>query len=148
MNPNKLTTKAQEALQSMQSLARERGNQSLEPEHLLLALLDQPEGAVAATLQHMNIAIPPLRRQIDSSLDKKPQVSGGEQYMSRELRDVLEGAEAQAKALQDEYTSTEHFLLALIKIQSDAAKLLNQAGVTSEKVLKALVEVRGSQRVT
>jgi ATP-dependent Clp protease ATP-binding subunit ClpB len=148
MNVNKLTTKAQEALQAMQSIAHERGHQSLEPEHLLLALLDQPEGAVAATLERMNIALPSLRRQVEAALDKKPKVSGGEPYMNRELRDVLEGAEAQAKGLRDEYTSTEHFLLALLKIQSEASRILQQAGNTGDGVLKALAEVRGSQRVT
>src|SRR5262245_14872465 len=148
MNVNKLTTKAQEALQAMQSIARERGNQSLDPEHLLLALLDQPESAVVATLQRMNVDLSTLRRTVMTALDKKPQGSGGEPYMSRELHNILEGAEAQAKALQDEYTSTEHLLLALLKVPSEASKILQRAGVTSDKALKALADVRGSQRVT
>src|SRR4051794_5694185 len=106
MNPNKLTTKAQDALQAMQSLAQSRGHQSLEPEHLLLALLDQPEGAVNATLHRMNVDLPALHGSIESALEKKPTVSGGDVYMSRDLREVLDKAETEAKALQDEYTST------------------------------------------
>ena len=149
MNPNKLTTKAQEALQSMQTIARERGHQALEPEHLLLALLDQPEGVVPATLQKMDIPLDALRNSVEKGLDKRARVSGGDAYMSRELVKVLDNAEAQAKALQDEYTSTEHFLLALLKdSKSDAGQILARAGVTADKVLKALADIRGAQRVT
>jgi len=149
MNPNKLTTKAQEALQAMQSIAQERGHQALEPEHLLLALLDQPEGVVPATLQKMDIQPDVLRSGVQKLLDKRSRVSGGDIYMSRELVKVLDNAEAQAKALQDEYTSTEHFLLALVKdSKSDAGQLLAHAGVTADKVLKALADVRGAHRVT
>src|SRR5882724_4754305 len=149
MNPNKLTTKAQEALQAMQSIAQERGHQALEPEHLLLALLDQPEGVVPATLQKMDIQPDVLRSGVQKLLDKRSRVSGGDIYMSRELVKVLDNAEAQAKALHDEYTSTEHFLLALVKdSKSDAGQLLAHAGVTADKVLKALADVRGAHRVT
>jgi ATP-dependent Clp protease ATP-binding subunit ClpB len=148
MNLNKLTTKAQEALQSMTSIAQSRGQQALEPEHLLLALLDQPEGAVVSTLLRLNVPAAALKRQVEAALEKRPKVSGGEPFMGRELRDVLEGAEAQAKALQDEFTSTEHFLLSLIKVPSEASQILKQNGITGESVLKALAEVRGSQRVT
>jgi ATP-dependent Clp protease ATP-binding subunit ClpB len=149
MNPNKLTTKAQEALQAMQSLAQERGHQALEPIHLLAALLDQREGVVTSTLEKMNVSLDTLRAAVEKALEKHAQVSGGQPYMSRELVQVLDSAEAQAKALQDEYTSTEHFLLALVKdSKSDAGQALARAGVTSDGVLKALASVRGSQRVT
>jgi ATP-dependent Clp protease ATP-binding subunit ClpB len=148
MNINKFTTKAQEAVQAMQRIAQERGHQSLEPEHLLLALLDQPEGAIPATLQQLNVAVPALRQAVESALKNKPTVSGGDIYLSRELREILEGAETVAKGLQDEYTSTEHLLLAITKSNSEAAKLLKQSGATSDGVLNALASVRGSQRVT
>lgn len=148
MNLNKLTTKAQEALQAAQSIVQARGQQSLDPEHLLLALLDQPEGVVASTLEKMNIALPALRQQVESAIDKKPRVSGGEAYMGREFRDILEAAEQSAKALRDDFTSTEHLLLALLKVDSDAARLLRASGVQSDAVLKALATVRGAQRVT
>ena len=151
MNFNKLTTKAQEALQGMQTIAQARGHQAVETEHLLLALLDQPDGVVAATLQKMNIPLDSLRRQVEAALDKKAKVSGstGEVYMTRELREVLDRAETEAKTLQDEYTSTEHMLLALTHVTgSDAYQILRQAGVTPDAVLKALTSVRGSQRIT
>src|SRR5205807_5536349 len=145
----KLTTKAQEALQAMQPLDQERGHQALEPEHLLLALLDQRDGVVVATLQKMNVQVDLVRGELEKTLEKRPQVSGSQPYMSRELLQVLDNAEAQAKALQDEYTSTEHFLLALAKdAKSDAGKILARLGVTSDGILKALASVRGSQRVT
>src|SRR5579872_5307453 len=104
MNPNKLTTKAQEALQAMQSIAQERGQQALEPEHLLLALLDQKEGVVVSTLQQMNISPDQIRADLQKGLDKKPSVTGGQPYMSRELVAVLDKSEAEAKSLQDEFT--------------------------------------------
>ncbi len=149
MNPQKLTTKAQEVLQAVQGIASERGHQALEPEHLLLALLDQKDGVVNATLQKMNIQTDVLRGAVEKALQKLPQVSGSQAYMSRELVQVLDSAETQAKALQDDYTSTEHFLLALIKDSKSAAgQTLARAGVTSDGVLKALASVRGSQRVT
>jgi ATP-dependent Clp protease ATP-binding subunit ClpB len=149
MNMSKLTTKAQEALQAMQQIAQSRGHQALEPEHLLLALLEQPEGAVVSTLQQLNVTIPDLRKQLEKALEKLPSVSGGEPYMSRELRALLDQSEAAAKALQDEYISTEHFLIALAKAEStEAGKILRRAGVTSEAVLRALATVRGAQRVT
>ncbi len=149
MNPNKLTTKAQEALQAMQTIAQERGHQALEPEHLLLALLNQKDGVVPATLQKMDIQPDVLRSNVEKLLEKRARVSGGDIYMSRELVRVLDNAEAQAKALQDEYTSTEHFLLALVKdSKGDAGQLLVRSGVTADKVLKALADVRGAHRVT
>ncbi len=149
MNLNKLTTKAQEALQAVQAIAQERGHQAIEPEHLLLALINQPDGVVPATLEKLNVSIDSLRQDIEKRLEKRSQVSGGQPYMSRELIQVLDDAEAQAKALQDEYTSTEHLLLALIKdSKSDAGQVLSRAGVTSDAILKALASVRGAQRVT
>src|SRR5690348_5258322 len=133
MNPNKITTKAQEALQATQAIASERGHQALEPEHLLLALLDQREGIVVSTLQKMNVSLDVLRSDIEKILQKRAQVSGAQPYMSRELVQVLDNAETQAQALQDEYTSTEHLLLALLKdAKSDTGKALARAGVTSE----------------
>ena len=102
MNPNKLTTKAQEALQTAQTLAQEHGHQALELEHLLLALLDQREGAVPATLQKMDIQPEAIKKTVETVLAKRPRVSGGDLYMSRDLVKVLDNAEAQAKALADD----------------------------------------------
>ena len=149
MNPNKLTTKAQEAIQSMQAIAQERGQQALEPEHLLLALLDQKDGVVVSTLQQMNVDPDRVRADAQKALDKKPSVTGGQPYMSRELVAILDKAETEAKALQDEFTSTEHLLLALIRTgKTDASEILKKNGVTADGVLKALASVRGAHRIT
>jgi ATP-dependent Clp protease ATP-binding subunit ClpB len=149
MNPNKLTIKAQEALQAMQAVAQERGHQALEPEHLLLALLSQKEGVVPATLERVGVSVDRLRSDLEKALEKKPAVSGGQPYMSRDLAELLDKAEVAAHGLQDEFTSTEHFLLALAKdSKSEAAQLLQKNGVTSDGILKALAGVRGAHRVT
>lgn len=149
MNPNKLTTKAQEALQAMQSYAQERGHQALEPEHLLLALIDQKEGTVPALLEHLGVSLNLLRQNIEKQLAKNPSVSGGQPYMSRDLVELLDKGEQAARGLQDEYTSTEHFLLAITKSgKGDATELLQRAGVTSDAVLKAMADVRGAHRIT
>jgi len=149
MNPQKWTTKAQEAFQTAQQLAGSLGQQALEPEHLLTALLDQPEGVVPAVLQKLNVDVDRLKRDVRRELGKKPKVSGGDPYLSRELIGVIDAAETIARELQDDYSSTEHFLLGLLKNPSGAAgTLLTQAGVTSEKVLKSLADVRGAHRIT
>jgi ATP-dependent Clp protease ATP-binding subunit ClpB len=148
MNVNKLTTKAQEALQSAQNLVQSKGQQAFDPEHLLYALLDQGGGVVPAVLEKLNIPTLNLKRQVEAAIDKKPAVSGGQVYMGREFSRILEAAEETAKALQDEYTSTEHFFLALLKVDSAAAQVLKNAGVTATGVLEALKSVRGSQKVT
>src|ERR1019366_8558159 len=145
MNPNKLTIKAQEALQAAQAIAQERGHQALEPEHLLLALLNQSDGVVLPTLEKMSVPMDRLRQGLEEALSKRGQVSGGQSYMGQDLVHLLDSAEAQAKALQDDYTSTEHFLLALAKDStSGAAELLKKSGVTSDGILKALATVRGA----
>ena len=149
MNPNKLTIKAQEALQAMQEIAQSRGHQAVEPEHLLLALLNQKEGVVPATLERLGVSLDSLRQSVEETLDKKPSVSGGQPYMSRELIEILDKAETAAKRLQDEFTSTEHLLLAMAKdSKSEAGRLLQKRGATSDAILKALATVRGAHRVT
>jgi ATP-dependent Clp protease ATP-binding subunit ClpC len=149
MNPQKLTTKAQEALQALPGIAQERQQQALEPEHLLLALLDQPQGVVPSILTHLNVNPALVRQEAVKAVARFAAVSGGEPYMSRELIAIFDQAEAQAKAMQDEYVSTEHLLLALIKQeQGTVRQLLKKSGVTSAGVLQALTQIRGSQRVT
>jgi len=149
MNPQKLTTKAQEALQSLPGVGQERGQQALEPEHLLFVLLTQPDGIVPAILQHMKVNVESLRQRVVKALERFTSVSGGEPYMSRDLIAIFDQAEAQAKAMQDEYVSTEHLLLALAKQDKAAVgQLLKEAGATSAGILQALTQVRGSQHVT
>ncbi len=150
MRLDKLTVKAQEALQAAQGLAGDRGHQAIEPEHLLRALTAQKDGVVAPLLGKLGARADALASQMDAALEKMPQVSGGSgQYMGERLRGALERAEKQAETMRDEYVSTEHLLVAVAQERDGAAgRALSAAGVTPEAILKALVEVRGTQRVT
>ena len=150
MRLDKFTVKAQEALQAAQSLADQRRHQAIEPEHLLAALLEQREGVVGPVLAKLGARPEAIRDAIATELGKFPAVSGGGgQYLGERLRQALERAEAEAARLKDEYVSTEHLLLALAQERDGAAgRVLGQHGVSAEAIYKALVEVRGTQRVT
>jgi ATP-dependent Clp protease ATP-binding subunit ClpB len=140
----------QEALQSAQDIAGEYSHQEITNEHFLLALLAQQEGVALPLLQKLGVAIPALDARLREAMDKHPKVSGstGERYIGSELRNVLDGAEKQMRALKDEFVSAEHYLLALTESHIPTAKLLKDSGVTHAKLLQALQQVRGSQRVT
>src|SRR3990167_7640189 len=150
MRLDKFTVKAQEALQAAQSLADQRRHQAIEPEHLLAALLEQREGVVGPVLAKLGARPEAIRDAIATELWKFPAVSGGGgQYLGGRLRQALERAEAEAARLKDEYVSTEHLLLALAQERDGAAgRVLAEHGVSAEAIYKALVEVRGTQRVT
>src|SRR5438132_1334556 len=150
MRTDKLTVKAQEALQAAQSLAGERGHQAVEPEHLLHALIGQKDGVVAPILGKLGVRAETLTSQLDAAIEKMPQVRGGSgQYIGERLRVTLDRAQKQAESMKDEYVSTEHLLVAVAQDQDGAAgRALAHAGVTLDAILKALVDVRGSQRVT
>ena len=150
MKFDKFTSKAQEALQEAQQRASQRGHQSLEPVHLLLTLATQPEGVVGPTLAKMEI--PPDRVALDAerALQSLPQVSGTpEQYVSPALNRVFQMALEEAENFKDQYVSTEHLLLAMSRLKGDAAEqILIRNGATHDAILKALVSVRGTQRIT
>src|ERR1700729_3041404 len=149
MRLERLTAKMQEGLQESQSLASGLQHQEILPEHLLLSLLRQPDGLVRPLLEKLEVTPRLIEDQLDSDLGKRPKVSGAkDQYLGSELRTVLSSAEAEMSKLKDEYVSVEHFLLALVASQSAAGRILRTAGVTRDKLMKALVGVRGSQRVT
>src|SRR2546426_2591277 len=150
MRLDKLTVKAQDALQAAQTLANERGHQAIEPEHLLRALIAQKDGVVAPILGKLGVRADTLGSQVDAALEKIPQVRGGSgQYMGERLRAALERAEKQAEQMKDEYVSTEHLLVAIAQDRDGAAgRALAAAGVSSDAIYKALVDVRGTQRVT
>ncbi len=150
MRTDRFTVKSQEALERMQQLARERGHQTLEPEHLLAALLAEHEGTVTATLQRLGVAREALQRDVDAALARLPRVQGGSQYVGEPLREVLERAEGESERLKDEFVSVEHLLLALADAASPSAaqRVLAKAGVTTDALLQALQTVRGGQRVT
>ncbi|MGH7356937.1 MAG: ATP-dependent chaperone ClpB [Candidatus Rokuibacteriota bacterium] len=150
MRLDKFTIKAQEALQSAQTLADQHGHQAIEPEHLLTALLGQAEGVVGPILAKLGTSSETIRAALDAELGRAPKVSGGgQQYLSDRLRQVLDRAQREAERLKDEYVSTEHMLVALAQERGGAAaRALNAAGATPDAIYKALVDVRGTQRVT
>src|SRR5437899_1192700 len=150
MRLDKLTVKAQEALQAAQALASEHGHHSIEPEHLLHALVAQKDGVVAPILGKLGVRADTLASQVDAALEKIPQVRGGSgQYMGERLRATLERAEREAERLKDDYTSTEHLLIGISQERDGAAaRALAAVGVTADAIYKALVDVRGTQRVT
>jgi ATP-dependent Clp protease ATP-binding subunit ClpB len=150
MRLDRFTEKSQEALQTAQELAEGMQQQAIEPEHLLLALLEQPEGVVRPLLQRVEAPIGDIASKLRDSLGSKPTVSGvdAQAFISNDLKKVLDEAFNQMQALKDEYVSTEHLLLGILEAGGTAAGVLKQAGVDRESILKALESVRGTQRVT
>ncbi|MDQ6721456.1 MAG: ATP-dependent chaperone ClpB [Candidatus Dormibacteraeota bacterium] len=144
MKLDRFTEKAQEALQEAAELARGLGQQAVEPEHLLLALVRQEEGVGRTLLEGAGVSVQALEPALDSTVEGFPKVSGGGQpYISQALNKALEQAEQEAERLKDEYISTEHLVLALA-----TNKLLKDAGSNHDALLRALRQIRGSQRVT
>jgi ATP-dependent Clp protease ATP-binding subunit ClpB len=151
MRLDKQTIKAREAVQAAHELAASRGHQELTPEHLLSALLDQSEGVTGALLRKLGVDPAQVRQSTAESLEGQPQVRGpsADIYAGRRLEDLMEDATRQSKELKDEYISSEHILLALLgKDHGAASRALKDAGVRKNDFLKALAEVRGTQRVT
>ncbi len=154
MDFNKLTQKSQEAFTEAQNKAVSFGHVEVDGEHLLWALLDQPDGLVPRLLQRMDIRPELVKNEVAALLDRIARVSGpgaeaGKIYVSQRLSRILVAAENEAKRLKDEYVSVEHLFMALLAEDEKvpAGKILKQAGVTHERFLKTLTEVRGSQRV-
>jgi ATP-dependent Clp protease ATP-binding subunit ClpB len=152
MDLSKLTIKAQAALGEAQQQAVARNHQTIEPEHLLFALLSDPEGVVYPLLHHLGVDPGRLRQRVEEGLDRLPKVFGGgavEVRISPATGRVLDAAGREAEGLTDEYISTEHLLLALLASgDTAAARVLLDAGLTRDAVLGALAEVRGRTRVT
>ena len=148
LRPDRLTIKSQEALQAAQDIARERGQQELTPEHLLLALVRQKDGVVPPILQRAGASAEQIERRLEDSLDAVPKVAGGEIYASPRLGKLFDLAEKEAKALKDEYVSAEHLLLAAAEGDGAAKAILKEAGLTRANILTILKTVRGTQRVT
>jgi len=151
MNFNKLTVKAQEAVAEAQNLARGAGNPEVTPEHLLLALVRQDGGIVAPILNKLGTPPGTIEAEVAAAVSKYSKVGGAsaEPMVSSTLRKVFDSAFSAATNFNDEYVSTEHFLLALSDMkESNAAQILRRHGVVPDAVLKALQSVRGTQRVT
>jgi ATP-dependent Clp protease ATP-binding subunit ClpB len=150
MNLNRFTEKAQEAVLAAQQMAERSGHPELTPEHLLAALVAQPEGIVPALLGRMGVDVREISAELTTVLGALPKVQGGATGLSARTRQVLQAAENEAGAMKDEYVSTEHIVLALASEsgRAQAASLLKRRKVTRDAVLQALTAIRGSQRVT
>ena len=151
MRFDKFTIKSQEAMQQAETVAEKNGNQELQPEHLLLALLEQTDGIVTPILQKIGANIGQLTQHIQDELKKLPRIEGfiGQIYISPRLKAILESAVKEAERLKDEYISTEHILLGIFEDkQGTLVNTLNGLGITKDRIYAALTEVRGSQRVT
>ena len=149
MRPDKFTAKMQEALNGAIEIASGLAQQEIGNEHMLLALLAQSEGLARPILEKMGVTISPFTAKLESAAAALPKVHGGAQpFVGNELRRTIDAAEKEMAKLKDEFLSAEHYLLSLSQEKSTAGKLLQENGVTHQGLMKALVEVRGSQRVT
>ncbi len=149
---DKFTMKSQEAIQEAQRFAETKGNQQLDAEHLLWALLEDGEGVAAQILIKLGMNIKALQKDVEEAVDKFPKVMGatpmGQIYISPRLKEVFEEAHKSAEHLKDEYVSVEHLLVALVLIGGPCSELLKRYGAAADKVLAAMREIRGAQRVT
>jgi ATP-dependent Clp protease ATP-binding subunit ClpB len=149
MNMNKLTVKAQEAVQQSQQIAAEHTNQAIEPLHMLAALLQDTNGIVVPVLAKAEVRTEFLADKVMQAIAALPKVQGaGGQHISNDAQKVLQDAFAEAAKLSDEYVSTEHLLLGTVVSKSTGGQLLRDQGVTREMLLKVLKEIRGNRRVT
>jgi len=149
MRLDRLTTKTREALAAAQQAASERGNPELMPEHLLLTLLEQPDGPASPVLTKAGVVAHAVSTELATRIAKLPRVDGGaEPALSRKLRELLTTAWAETEKLKDEYTSAEHVLLAALRDRDGTGGVLASLGLTRDGLLAALREVRGTQRVT
>ena len=149
MNIQKFTQKSMEAIQDCEKLAYEYGNQEIEQEHLLVALLQQEDGLIPKLIEKMEIQKQHFADNARRKLEARVKVSGGQVYVGQNLNKVLIHAEDEAKQMGDEYVSVEHLFLALIKYPNQAMKeLFKEYGITRERFLQSLSTVRGNQRVT
>lgn len=152
MRLDKLTLKSQEALQEAQGIAEKKGNQQLEVEHMLYALLQDEDGIAVQILKRVGADMASIKADLNKELEKLPKVSGatplGQIYIAPRLKTVLEKAFEEATRLKDEYISVEHILLSIPEAHGAAAEILKRYGVTADKLLSAMTEIRGVHSVT
>ncbi|MEN8262992.1 MAG: ATP-dependent chaperone ClpB [Nitrospirota bacterium] len=150
MRTDKFTVKSQEAIQKAQDFAQQRGHQQVDVEHLLHVLIE--EGVALEIIKMIGPDIASLRKEVEAEIEKMPKVLGpspvGQLYITQELKNVYEAAFKEAEHLKDDYVSVEHLLLGIIKTKNRSEKILKKLGVTADKVLTSMREIRGSQRVT
>jgi len=149
MRLDRLTTKARDALTAAEAATRKHNHQEVTPLHLLEALLTQEGGLIAALIERAGVNPGVLRGRLAASLERVPEVRGGDTYIGRERKDLLDAAAAEADRLKDEYISTEHMLLAMLELdRSPARALLEELGLSRDVLERALRDIRGNQRVT
>jgi len=153
MDFNRFTEKLQQAIRAAESLASRHGHQQIDVEHLLAALVEQPGGLAPSVLEKADVNLETLRQRLEAELDRMPKVSrpaaeAGRVYVTPRLNSLVERAEEEARQLKDEYISVEHVMLAALEDRGAAGRLLKEVGLTRERLMQALREVRGSQRVT
>ncbi len=154
MNMNQFTQKSLAAIQGAQDIAVEHGNQQIEQEHLLLALLSDEQGFIPQLLSAMGMTVPSFTAAVTAQVEKLPKVSGGgreagQVYIAQDVDKALKAAESTAQSMKDEYISVEHIFLGLLDCANRSLKeLFRTYNVTKEKVMQALASVRGNQRVT
>jgi ATP-dependent Clp protease ATP-binding subunit ClpB len=152
MRLDKLTIKAQEALQASQTIAEQHSHQQIEPEHLLLALIQQKEGVVIPILKNLGVDPNVIAGELEKAIEKIPKVYGGggsQPYISPRLKNIIDKGFKEAERLKDEYISTEHLLISIADEKGgEAGKILSRFGVSKDSIYQVLVNIRGSQRVT
>ena len=149
MNINKFTQKSIQAVNNLEKIAYEYGNQEIEEEHLLYCLLNQEDSLILKLIEKMEINKDEFQRSLIDALNKRPKVSGGQVYIGKDLNRVLVSAEDEAKAMGDEYVSVEHLFLSLLRYPNAGIRdLFRNYGITRDRFLQALSTVRGNQRVT
>ncbi len=149
MRLDKFTLRAQEAVQTAIELAERNQNQQVEPEHLLTAMLEQPEGIVRPILGKLSVNVAVITNDIQAAVARFPHVQGGQQYFSPRLSQVFTAAQKQAESMQDEFISTEHLLIAIVEEKDgEAGKILRQHGLKREDLIKVIEQMRGGSRIT
>jgi ATP-dependent Clp protease ATP-binding subunit ClpB len=149
MRLDKFTLRGQEAIQAAIELAERNQNQQVEPEHLLAAMLDQPEGIVRPVLGKLGANVAVILNDIQAAISRYPRVQGGQQYFSPRLSQIFTASQKQADQMQDEFVSTEHLLLAIVEEKDgESGKILRQHGVTRDDLFKVIEQMRGGSRIT
>lgn len=150
MRFDKFTVKSQELIQNAQSLASNSNNQQIEPEHLLAAMLNEREGIAVSILRKLGVPPEDVAQEIAMAINRFPKVSGaGDVYISQKTKSVLDAAFAEAGKMKDQYVSIEHILLAISDEKNgEAVKILSRYGIIRDSILKVLMDIRGSQRIT
>ena len=149
MRLDKFTLRAQEAIQSAIELAERNQNQQVEPEHLLAAMLEQPEGIVRPILGKLGVNVQVVLNDVQAAIARFPRVEGGQQYFSPRLSQIFTATQKHADKMQDEFNSTEHLMLAIVDEKNgEAGKILRQHGMKRDDLLKVIEQMRGGSRIT